>query len=78
MLGADEDMEFVKEIGRRLKRFRRQTRITQEELADRSQLSRNYIGNIERGEKIASLITIRRIVKGLEITLAQFFDGIDS
>ncbi len=74
---ADEqdDEQFIQNVGRRVRQLRRQARMSQEELAEQADLSRNYIGNIERGEKIASLVTAKRIINGLGITLSQFFDG---
>ncbi len=39
--------------------------MTQEQLAEKSDLSLNFIGNLERGEKMASLETILRLADAL-------------
>ena len=45
--------------------------MTQEKLAEQSDLSLNYIGNLERGEKLASLETIVRVAAALNLTAAE-------
>ena len=41
------------------------------EFAEKADLSLNYVGEIERGEKMASLETIIRLSAGLDITGAE-------
>jgi transcriptional regulator with XRE-family HTH domain len=36
-------------------------------------LHRNYVGNVERGEKITSIETLARISHILGVSLAEFF-----
>ena len=45
-------------IGRNIRKYRLEKKLRQEDLAERANLSINYVGAIERGEKIPSLITI--------------------
>ena len=47
-------------LGDRVRELRRQHRLTQEDLADRAHLHRNYVGGVERGERNISLINIVR------------------
>lgn len=53
-------------IGRNIRTCRVQRKMRQEDLADKTDLSVNYIGMIERGEKIPALDTFIKIVNCLE------------
>ncbi len=56
------------EIGRNIRKYRKQQGFTQERLAEVSNLSTNYLGAIERGEKTLTLKTLIGIVDALDIT----------
>ena len=45
-------------------------------LADYSQLSRVHVSDIERGKIDVSIMTLEKIVLGMEITLDEFFVGL--
>jgi transcriptional regulator with XRE-family HTH domain len=51
--------------------------LSQEELADKAQLHRTFIGRIERGETNITLSNILRITDALDITLSEFFEGFE-
>jgi hypothetical protein len=51
--------------------------LSQEDLAERSGLHRNYIGGIERGERNVAILNIVRVAAGLGITLAEMFAPFD-
>lgn len=62
-------------IGSRI-RFQRITRnMSQEELAERSHLSRVHIGYIERGEKVPSLESIINIANALNMSADEILAG---
>ena len=69
-----EKNEINVRFGIRMRELRARYDISQEELALKSELNRNYIGDIERGEKTPSLITLSKIANGLGITLKELFD----
>jgi len=58
----------LKTIGRHIREFRLAKKLRQEDLAELSDLSSNYIGMVERGEKIPSLESFIRIVNALEVS----------
>lgn len=60
-------------LGKKLKRARREMGITQEELAERANLSRAYIGYIEQGKNLPALQTLEKIAKALKIRLSDLF-----
>lgn len=61
-------------FGRRLKELRLKQNISQEELAFRCGLSKNYISDVERGTRNVSLKTIEKIAYGFEVNLKELFD----
>lgn len=55
-------------IGKNIKKYRLEKKLRQEDLAEKTDLSTNYIGMLERGEKIPSLETLINILNILEIS----------
>lgn len=54
-------------IGRNIYRCRKQLGLSQEALAEKSQLHRTYVGGVERGERNISAKNIAKIAKALSI-----------
>ncbi len=55
-------------IGKNIRKYRISKSMRQEDLAEKTNLSSNYIGMIERGEKMPSLETFVSILNALEIS----------
>ncbi len=51
--------------------LRNNLELSQEELADRANLHRNYIGMIERAERAPTLLAIAGIAKGLDLRASE-------
>ncbi|MDE6780717.1 MAG: helix-turn-helix domain-containing protein [Ruminococcus sp.] len=64
------------ETGRRIRSYRIQQRMSQEVLAEKCGLHPTYIGQLERGEKNATLESIEKIAAGLSISLSRLFENI--
>ena len=62
-------------IGSRIKEIRIKRRISQEELAERADLSVSYICHIERAKKKASLTSLVSIANALGVTVDSFLNG---
>ncbi len=58
-------------FGNKVRELRAKLGISQEELAERSGLHRNYIGMIERAEKNLTLSCAEKIAKALEIDIKE-------
>jgi ribosome-binding protein aMBF1 (putative translation factor) len=56
-------------VGEAIRAERLKAGLSQEQLAEKSNLARNYIGNIERAEKRISLETLVRVAKALNVRL---------
>ncbi len=63
-------------FGRRVRLRRKKLGLSQERLAELCELHPTYIGQLERGEKNASLETVLRVCKGLDTSPSMMFDNI--
>ena len=61
-------------MGTNIKYLRREKGLSQEELAEKINKSRNYIGMIERAEANAPVLTLYSISKALEVKPKDLFD----
>ena len=66
-------MKLGAAVARRLRRFRHQSGLTQEELAARAGLNRNYVGMIEREENSPTVDTLEKLAAVLKIEPQLFF-----
>ncbi|MGN1368471.1 MAG: helix-turn-helix domain-containing protein [Aristaeellaceae bacterium] len=57
-----------KDFGARVRSLRRQKGLTQEELAERVDISASFMGHIERGTRIASLETLVALCNELKVS----------
>jgi len=58
----------LESIGKHISKFRHLQKLRQEDLAEITGLSTNYIGAVERGEKIPSLETFIDILNALSVS----------
>jgi transcriptional regulator with XRE-family HTH domain len=65
-------------IGKRIREERKKLHITQERLAELTELSVAFIGQIERGHNRASLVTIQKIADAMHLPVSTFFDEISA
>ncbi len=64
-------------VGRSVQQLRKQRGISQERLAELSSLSKNYIGNIERGEYEVTVAALHRVAEGLGLRAADILLAAD-
>jgi transcriptional regulator with XRE-family HTH domain len=65
-------------FGEHLRELRTSAGLSQEALAEKAELHRNYIGHLERGEKTASLDVLIRVAAAFDLSLPQFLARFDS
>ena len=61
------------EIGRKIKQYRLQLDLTQEELAQRTELTKGYISQLENDLCSPSIATLQDILNILGVSLQEFF-----
>jgi transcriptional regulator with XRE-family HTH domain len=60
-------------VARNLRRLRQDKGLSQEELADRADINRNYVGLLEREEHAATVDMLEKLAGVLEVDPAAFF-----
>ncbi len=65
-------------LGLRIRELRTARGWSQEHFAEICGVHRTYMGHLERGEKNASLGSVARVARALEITLSELLRGIDA
>lgn len=70
-------MEISIELGMRIRYYRKEKHITQEKLAEICNLHPTYIGQLERGEKNATIESVYRIAKGLDISISELLESME-
>lgn len=70
---SSSEKDYLKKIGKNIRSLRQRARLSQEGLAELSELDRTYIGSVERGERNVSIINIRKIAKALKIEIREVF-----
>jgi len=68
----DEEI-FLFQFGKRLRKIRIDKGLSQEDLANDSDIPINQIGRIERAEINTTLNTIYKIAKALDINITELF-----
>ena len=66
--------DIAKAVGQRIRNYRTQNGLSQEKLAELSGCHPTYIGQLERGEKNATLESVERIAAALGISLSKLFE----
>ena len=68
--------DLAKIIGQRIRNYRTQLGLSQEKLAELSGCHPTYIGQLERGEKNATLESIDKVASSLKISLSKLFENL--
>ena len=66
--------ELAKSIGQRIRNYRTSAGLSQEKLAELSGCHPTYIGQLERGEKNATIESVDKIASALNISLSKLFE----
>jgi transcriptional regulator with XRE-family HTH domain len=60
-------------VARNLRKLRHAKGLSQEELADRADINRNYVGMLEREEHAATVDMLEKLADVLEVDPIEFF-----
>ena len=63
---------IIQAFGQLVRQHRERLGLSQEDLAEQTGVSRNYIGMIERGETNPTLLVIHDLARSLQMTVPKF------
>ncbi|MDB9452634.1 helix-turn-helix domain-containing protein [Dolichospermum circinale] len=66
-----------KKLGSNIKQLRTKLELSQEQLAEKADLHRTYVGAVERGERNISLDNILAIARALGISASELLEGVE-
>jgi transcriptional regulator with XRE-family HTH domain len=75
-LAREPTSPLQREFGDRVRARRNDLGLTQEQLADRADLQRAYIGQLETGMRSVGLNNLARLAKALEMDLGDLLEGL--
>lgn len=67
-------MDIKEKLGNKVRKLREEKSFAIEQLANISNVDRNYISDIEKGKRNVSIEIIEKIVTALDTDLADFFN----
>ena len=70
--------ELTRAVGQRIRNYRTGQGLSQERLAELAGCHPTYIGQVERGEKNATLESLAKIADALNVSLSTLFEKLDA
>ena len=64
------------QLGMRLRYLRKQRKLSQEELAFKADINKNYYSDLERGNRNPTLTILNKLAIAFDITLEELLKGI--
>jgi transcriptional regulator with XRE-family HTH domain len=68
-------MSIKVKVGQRIKELRKVIGISQEALANKAEIDRTYVTDVENGRRNISIENLEKLVTALEVQLKDFFDS---
>jgi XRE family transcriptional regulator, regulator of sulfur utilization len=65
---------LVREFGAAVRRLRETRGWSQEQLAEYAELNRSYVGEIERGSAIASIVTVDKLARAFQVPIERLLN----
>ncbi len=66
--------DIPQKLGRRIKELRKLRKLTQEKLAEQTEISYRFLSRLEVGHKSPSIETLTRLAEALDVELWELFD----
>jgi transcriptional regulator with XRE-family HTH domain len=66
-------MRLRETVAKNLRRLRQAQGLSQEELADRADINRNYVGMLEREQHAATIDMLEKLADVLDVDPVEFF-----
>ncbi len=69
-----QEKEFLKQVGKRIAKYRKDRGMTQVELSDLCNMEQSALARLESGNSNVTALTLRKVGKVLEVPVKKFFD----
>lgn len=70
------EQDFLFDLGNRLKELRLKSGLSQEKFALKIEMDRTYYASVEAGKRNISILNLKKIATGLDVSLAKLFEGV--
>ena len=68
-------MDIKIKVGQRIKELRKIILLSQESLANKADVDRTYVTDVENGRRNVSVEILERLINALEVTVSEFFNS---
>ena len=75
-MNGPKEAKHLKAFGKRFAEIRRSKNYTQEQLAEKANITALSIGYIEQGRRWPRLSTLQKLAKCLDVPVSEFFKGL--
>lgn len=72
---SSEAQQELSDLGKTIRKYRKELGVSQEDFAELCDLHRTYIGHVERGEVNVSFKNILRMAKALKVKPSTLFES---
>ncbi len=66
-------MDIKLKVGQRIKELRKQLELSQETLANKAEVDRTYMTDVENGRRNISIEILEKVIAALEVSFTEFF-----
>lgn len=70
------EKDYLTSFGQRVRELRQKTGLSQEKFALKIELDRTYLSSVESGKRNVSLLNIKKIADGLDISVDKLFENL--
>lgn len=78
VLNMQDRNDILRRLGLNIREARSEKGLSQEELAHKAGLDRSYVGDIERGERNPTVVSLLKLARALGMSVSDFVIDIDS
>ena len=68
-------MDIKIKVGQRIKELRKIILLSQESLANKADVDRTYVTDVENGRRNVSVEILERLINALDVTVSEFFNS---
>lgn len=68
-------MDIKIKVGQRIKELRKIISLSQESLANKADVDRTYVTDVENGRRNVSVEILERLISALDVTVSEFFNA---